>query len=680
MRTAIALLLIAAANPAFAQEIVVTGERRAQDTSTLAGNAAVLSGAELGFIGAQAPNEALNRLPGVGVHRNNGVENLPAIRSPVLVGNQSAGSFLVLEDGVPIRAPGFSNVNSLFETGLDFAERVEVVRGPGSALYGSNAVHGIVNVISPRPGLAGDEGNVQLDAAVGDFGRQSLALQYWRGALATDDAAVRRDDVRLHAGVAALHDAGWRADSDLAQQMATFGFATEVGDWGVEARLFALNVNQETASFVQGAGAYDVSAIARANPTPEAYRDARLARARITFERDDLGSDWTFRVTPYARWIEADLNLSFFPSRAQELTEQAGGGLQAGAYWDPSPAFSLILGADADWTSGSLYEFQFLVDQPNGYLQGLHYDYDVAMRVLAAYVQASWSFAQDWRLVAGLRGESVTYDYENHAPDGDFGRFRRPGDREDSFEAMMPKLGVVWSLSGDQSVWLNYARGARPPQITDLYSLQITQGVGEQGVETLDSIELGWRGLIGDARLEIALYHMDKRDTSFRNADGFTVTDGRTRHQGIEVSGVWPITAQFDLSGWVTYARHTYRFDDPSARAGESISSGDDVDTAPRWLWNARLRWTPIERIETELEWVHVGAYFTNASNTASYEGHDVLNWRSAWAVTDGLSVFAAIRNVTDTDYAERADFAFGNDRYFPGEDRALTIGLSARR
>jgi outer membrane receptor protein involved in Fe transport len=172
---------------------------------------------------------------------------------------------------------------------------------------------------------------------------------------------------------------------------------------------------------------------------------------------------------------------------------------------------------------------------------------------------------------------------------------------------------------------------------------------------------------------------MDKSDTSFRTADGFTVTGGRTRHQGGELSAEAPLTDALALSGWIAYGEHTYRFADPSGRAGESIVAGNDVDTAPHWLWNARAAWRPHERARLELEWAHMGAYFTNAENTRAYPGHDVLNLRGEWAATEEVSLFAAIRNVTDTDYAERADFAFGNDRYFPGEGRGLTIGVRAR-
>jgi outer membrane receptor protein involved in Fe transport len=44
--------------------------------------------------------------------------------------------------------------------------------------------------------------------------------------------------------------------------------------------------------------------------------------------------------------------------------------------------------------------------------------------------------------------------------------------------------------------------------------------------------------------------------------------------------------------------------------------------------------------------------------------------------VNQSTEVFGAVRNLTNTDYAERADFAFGNDRYFPGEDRAFSLGV----
>ena len=77
-------------------------------------------------------------------------EHLTSIRSPVLTGGSGAGSFLYMEDGVPLRAAGFSNVNGLFEASPEFSNQIEVLKGPGPVQYGSNAVHGLINFQNKR--------------------------------------------------------------------------------------------------------------------------------------------------------------------------------------------------------------------------------------------------------------------------------------------------------------------------------------------------------------------------------------------------------------------------------------------------------------------------------------------------------------------------------------------------
>lgn len=671
--------------------IVVTAERRAQSLATLPSNAAALGADDLQRIGAQAPSEALNRLPGVAIHRGSGVESLPAIRSPVLTGGQGAGSFLILEDGVPIRAPGFANINELYETSLDFAERVEVTRGPGSALYGSNAVHGVVNVVTAHADRRRHERRSEFSASGGSFGRSEFGLLTRFGGRDIDVACPpaivdeggefcsETTPLRASAGLSLQHEDGWRDNASLDEQHGLFGINTDVGDWSIDGRIVFVNLQQETAGFVEGANAYRNEALSRANANPEAFRNSQVLRAQAAFTREF--GDWSVQITPFARQVDTDLLMHFVPSRALETTAQTGGGVQTALYWDPSQDFGLIFGADVDRTTGTLREFQGRPTQAGGYTQGLHYDYSVDATVLALYGQASWAFAPQWRLVAGVRGERTDYSYDNRTLASDVGRFRRPADRHDDFETLTPKLGVIRTLSDTSSAWLNFARGARAPQTTDLYELQTLQRPGDQKPETIDSAELGWRAAFGNGgRIEIAAYAMEKKNSAFRNADGFTVPFARTRHRGVELSGTLPLTERLDLSGWATWAVHTYDFSDPVSRAGESITSGDDIDSAPRRLANAQLTWRPTDALTAELGWTHVGRYFTNAANTRTYPGHDVLDLRGDWALTPALDVSLAVRNLADVRYAERADFAFGADRYFPAESRAITLGVRASR
>src|SRR6478736_5889814 len=71
------------------------------------------------------------------------------IRSPVLTGPGGCGAFLVAEDSLPIRPVGFCNQNEIFELNYEQAGTLEILRGPGSAVFGASAVHGVVNVLTP---------------------------------------------------------------------------------------------------------------------------------------------------------------------------------------------------------------------------------------------------------------------------------------------------------------------------------------------------------------------------------------------------------------------------------------------------------------------------------------------------------------------------------------------------
>ena len=139
-----------AATPAL-EEIVVTAQR--QPVAALATPLSIgrVDRDAIELLGATHSSEALNRVPGVMVQRGSGQESLTAIRSPVLTGAGSCGAFLFLENGVPIRPVGFCNVNEMLEINTEQADAIEILRGTGSALYGSNSVHGTINVLQDAP-------------------------------------------------------------------------------------------------------------------------------------------------------------------------------------------------------------------------------------------------------------------------------------------------------------------------------------------------------------------------------------------------------------------------------------------------------------------------------------------------------------------------------------------------
>ena len=648
--------------------IIITAKRRPSLLSDLAGNTSVLSDAELELIRADHPSEALNRLPGLNIQRGSGQEHLTAMRSPVLTGGAGAGSFLYLENGIPLRAPGFANVNGLFDAHLEAASALEVVRGPGTAFYGSNAIHGLINVITRAPtedfaGFAEFEG--------GSFGR------YAGTAWASDTVGGHG----FFAAYTSLHEDGWRHDAGVDQQKLSLRWDTQVGATRIASFFAAQNLNQETAGFVQGPDAYKNSETARNNANPDAYRDVRSLRAssRIEWDANDAV---TIRLTPFLRWNEMDFLQHFLPSQALEKNGHWSVGMLSSVDWTPTDNWEVIAGIDLDFTEGYLSEEQFITVPFGDFAQGVHYDYDVFATVVAPYVHTEWQ-AFDWaRVVAGLRAEYTNYVYDNNAdvklsaPIGSGDRYIRPPDRVDDFLTLTPKLGFVFDLSDDATAFVNFARGARAPQTTDLYRVIRNQLPGDADPERIDSVEVGFRGRMGPVSGQIAGFFMKKKNFFFRDADFFNVTNGKTRHVGVEVETVIELPANFSFAGAATFASHTYRFDRPTGSSAESVTFGDDVDTAPRTISNVRLAWEPEDGSIVELEWQHMGRYSMNASNTVHYPGHEVLNLRAEQAVTENVALFFNARNLTNTDYAERADFGFGNERYFPGEDRAFSGGI----
>ncbi|MDC1119542.1 TonB-dependent receptor [Gammaproteobacteria bacterium] len=679
--TGIATGLTLLANTALAQqsadgieEITVTSNsRKSEGLADINAAVSVIGEEELRSIGHTHLQETLNRLPGVSIHRNNGQESLTAIRSPVLTGAGACGAFLVAENGIPVRSSGFCNVNEMFDLHAENAASVEVVRGPGSAFWGSNAVHGLVNVVLPK---AGDARQITLEQ--GPRGSQRVKAQ-----LGQDQGNFKQ--LLLVNGTS---EEGYRDESGFAQQKLTYlyNYTTSNG-WALDGGITHVNLNQETAGFVTDFESYK-GASRTGNPNPEAYRDSKNTRAWTTFTKT-LG-DWDVVLTPYVRDIDMNFIQHFLPGQPVEETTHQSIGLQSVAFTDLANGAQLAVGFDAEVTDGSLTQTQpnptagsfFL---RNSIPQGKHYDYQVDIEQVAAFVSYEQNFQSGWDLSLGLRVEDTNYDYDNRMIDGrtdEFGvacrfgcRYNRPGDRSDSFTNLSPKLGLSYALNDFHSVQLRAQRGFRAPQASEMYRLQNDQTIADLDSVELDSYEVEFKGAGEGWAYSAGYYFMDKQNEIVTNSARVNLNNSHTQHTGLEFSLGLDITETLALAAVYNFAEHTY---ENSEISGGIDIQGNNVDTAPRQFGNLRLRWTPSERVTSELELVSMGEYYTNPENTASYSGHNLLNLRTQYTVNDSVQIYANILNLDNREYAERADWTtFTDDRYFPGEPRRAFIGIT---
>lgn len=649
------------------EEIMVTSStRRPESLANVNASVGVLSQEELTLVSHQHIQEVANRLAGVNINRNNGQESLTAIRSPVLTGSGACGAFLLAEQGIPLRAAGFCNVNELFDANTENASRIEVIRGPATAFYGSNAVHGMINVVLPDPSAGGD-----LTLEAGPRGTTRI-----NGTLGMDYGNFKH--MFLANGTS---ENGYRDNSGYDQQKLSWRYQYQTDGGALLDGGFTLtNLNQETAGYVEGTDSYKDDALRDSNPNPEAYRDNQSLRAWTRISKT-LDNGWELVATPYYRNTDLVFIQHFLPGAPTEDNKHSSVGLQFASYKDLSTNTMLSFGVDTEVTQGSLGQQQPGPTVGSAFLVGTipagkHYDYDVDATQIAPFAHLQHYWENGFDISLGLRYERMEYDYDNKMIDGrtrdngvpcGFGgcRYNRPADRSDSFGNWAPKLAVRYQINEIHNAQLRLNKGYRAPQATELYRLQNDQSVADLDPVEIDSAEVGLDGAADLWQYSVTAYYMDKDNEIITDSNRLNLNNSHTKHRGVELSGALDLSDQWRVSGAYNFARHTYENDEISG--GVNIN-GNDVDTAPRKFGSFQLRWQPMASLFTELEWVSSGKYYTNPENLNEYAGHDILNLRTRWQATSDITLALNILNLTDEKYAERADFSFGNDRYFPGE------------
>ncbi len=658
------------------EEVVIRAGRLGSSFLQLAGYAS-LHEDEIDFIAAVHPHEVFARIPGVWISQGSGQEHLIAIRSSVLTGAGACGAFLLLENGVPVRPAGFCNANGLFELNTAQAGAIEVNRGPAGGLYGANAMHGVINVSTRLPGEG--YGNL-LGVEIGRWDSLTGSLGYEFG--------DRKRGARIDA--TATRSDGWRNDSGFDEQKISLSQTLSPGRWDVINTFSITNLEQETAGYVLGYQAYKEPGLRTSNPNPEAYRDAWSWRLTSGWHLA-WKPHWRLQINWYARRSEMDFRMHFLPGQPRERNGQYGSGVQLSlqraertlrAHW----------GLQTEWWRGFLSQEQDGPTQGSAFLvatrpPGQHYDYDVNGLTLSLYQDLDWRPHPNWSLFNALRLQRIGYDYDNHLPDGnlrDDGRacgfggclYTRPADRDDSFVVLAGRLGTRYQpLPG---VWIYglVGIGFRPPQATELYRLQNGQEVVDLQPETLVNFELGLTLQRGAWHSGLALFRQRKEDVILQDANRYNISHGKTAGYGAELNLSGRIGKKHNIGLAVSWARHSYDFECPSTECREPIRNGDELDTAPEWTLNGHWKYSPINRLHVEIEVVYQGEYQLNASNTAEYGGHSLMNLRVAYAWNRNWQIRARVMNLTNHAYAHRADFAFNEYRYFPGHPRRLFVSV----
>ena len=680
-------------------EVVVTGTRESQKKSETPATVDKISGEAVRAANVSHPSQIMGRVPGVWVNVTGGEGHQTAIRQPLTTNPV----YSYLEDGIPTRSTGFFNHNALYEVNLPQSGGIEVTKGPGTALYGSDAIGGVINVLT-RPAPAKPE--IEAKAEAGSFGWMRMLLS---GGNTWGDDGVRAD-------LNLTNTNGWRQATGYDRQSGTVRWDKAVGETALLKTVATFSNIDQTTAGSSTISLNDYLNNPTTNYTPISFRKVKAFRLSSAYE-NELSGGALLSLTPYYRNDDMDLlaNWSLGYDPTVYNTNNQSLGLMAKYRLDFAPYRTrLIMGVDVDHSPGGRKENSITTTAVGAgytriytsYVTGVQiYDYNVTYQGISPYIHGEMSPTPDLRVTAGLRYDDMGYQYQNNLAATPISVVTSVGtkvyghvaDTDTNYRQVSPKLGATYAFNENFNVFGAYNHAFRAPSEGQLFRPSAASNGGSaqtaaQAAVTLkpvnvDSYEMGLRGnSSAGVGYEASLYRMTKHDDILSYKDPVTTATtstnaGETLHQGIEIGVKADIAKTLRLDIAYSYAKHTYEqwVLDPIVAAANY--SGNEMESAPRTIANIRLTYSPamMNGGSVGAEVVTLGNYWLDAANTQKYAGHDLLNLSASYFFNQDWQVYARLNNVTNKRYAESASLSGVNQVLAPGLPLSGIVGIEAR-
>jgi iron complex outermembrane receptor protein len=610
--------------------------------------------------------ETLNELPGV-FAADRGTFALDQRISIRGAGSRAAfgtRGVTVLLDGVPQTLPDgqsqFTNVD------LTAVDRVEVLRGSSSALYG-NGAGGVVSLTSARAGDAPLAGRARIVG--GAFG-----LLTWSGW-----GSARQGPLSGTASLSRTTLDGFREHSAADLRQLSLSGAYDGAATRVAMHLSAADDprSDNPGALTPAEYAAQRDAAAPNNLLHNAGKDVTQQQLSVQLSHDDThGNSLELLAFGLRRNLRNPL-----ASNTLIVIGRRVGGVRALATHHPrtSTLPSLSLGADAQWLRDDRRNVTPNAGTPNDTtLNQLEYTMEIG-----PFARATWTPVPGWLLEAGLRYDLVKFRVRD--------RLLADG-RDDSGRRSMS----AWSGSGGVSrvlrPWLvpyfNISTSYETPTTTELAVQQSGAGGFNQdlGPQRTTTLELGARGARGGLQWSLALYQARIRGAivPFEESDGrsFYANAGRIRNRGLEASASVRV-----LPRWTAQAAWTwsdYRFTDYTLVTGTDTTrlAGHHLAGLPRSALHLGIRgafgdgWVAVDQRV-------MGSAWADDANTIAVEGWQATDLRAGASLTVGgthLSPFIGINNIWDARYVGSVTINGSGGRVLePAPGRNVYVGLELR-
>lgn len=642
----------------YLNEVVVNAYQIDTRLHQVPGSISLLSGDEIQMGDGNSFSQTLHAMPGIYMHSGTYATSRIVIRgvgSRTPYNTNRIKSYL---NDIPITSSdGISTPEDIDLTGIG---RMEVIKGPASALYGSG-LGGSLNLFTPVS--AGNSLNTLLQQGSFHTMKAAAAGNY------------QKKNLRLWGNLSHLQSDGFRENNRYRRTSVLSSGTWQQSGYSLEYTLLLMDLNAQIPSSI-GKTLYDTNPEAAATnwKEVEGYKKYQRAIAGVTLV-NRFTEQWNNRLTLFGRWADSYERRPF--NNLDDGT--SGGGIRNkltfhAAQWDVLMGF--------EWMNDT---YRWQMDLDNALINKnretrSHFN---------LFGMAYWRPSPRWNLSLGGAVNRVHYKLTDQFP----GNGDQSGQRD--FPVIFsPRLGINYAPSRRFALYASVGHGfSMPsPEETLLPEGDINNELQpEQGIQYETGVRLN---LFANAtRLEASLYRIDLNDllvTKRLTEDIFTgINAGKTRHTGLELMLQQRIFRRSTFPGSLHLnANYTWSHNQfIDFTDNEQVYDGNKLPGIPSHIAQAGLRWQPAAQFGLNAQFQYVGSQYMDDANMLENDAYSLVSLKASyrfptirWGV---LEFFAGVNNVTDTHYSPMLTVnavAFGNaePRYFyPGMPRHYFAGIN---
>jgi len=525
-----------ASNAINLERIVITPSRTEKGLSDVAASVSVITEEAIKSSDAKTVPDALKNLEGIYAYDATGVGAGGTINMRGFYGGMSSYQ-LVLIDGVP-QNKGKDKLVNWDMIPIANVERIEVMRGPASSLYGDNAMSGVINIITKKPSSASHAG---ASFSYGTYATQNYA-SYLSGTF---------NRFGYYLGVSSRLTNGFREHGDY-ENIQVYGKT----DYSIN-DAHNLKFNFDYTAKTQGTFPWALSAA-------QIAQNGRQARPGT--ENDSTGAD-NFSLDLTHRWnlgTSSDLETvfyyrfegmeSFYTSGASQNTTREQ--IEAeNTFGLPVrlKTTSEILGMDHSFVIGiDLERNDFDYEENSAPFQNRRgaptASYDVARNRLGPYLQDEINILEILKVICGVRYDWVKFNFDDRRVESN--------SKDKLMSKVTPSCGVVLTYQKDSELYGNFGQAFRTPSIGQMFTYGSSANTNLLPEEATN-YEIGVRHQFNERlKTSVSVYWMKiNNEIWYDNASRQYQNYGRTFHDGMELSTDFKVADALTAFGNYTYTR-----------------------------------------------------------------------------------------------------------------------------